>query len=139
MEYQVNRRITRCDGLIMYGRTDEAIGILWQVQGRVKQMEEELQAQFDQLLKDIELEDVYVADEVKLTDNWQRQQRAKLPPMKPIRGKRVRAIDVVCPSCNAQPGQQCHRMTKRGTGGVPIPGEYVNHNHNPRIKRAKGL
>ena len=59
----------------------------------------------------------------------------KLPPMVPVKGKRIRAIDVPCSRCGAKRGEPCTGFTSP-VGGEPT-GEPIKTYHQARHKMAK--
>jgi hypothetical protein len=60
-----------------------------------------------------------------------------LPPMKPIRGGKLKSLDVSCPTCLQRAGQQCLKMTRKGPGADPVPGSIATHIHHTRVAKAK--
>ncbi len=61
----------------------------------------------------------------------------ELPEITPPNGRKVRTIDVSCPSCGAKPGKRCMRMTTRGQHGKPIPGTTAPSFHKARVSKMK--
>lgn len=59
-----------------------------------------------------------------------------LPPAKPVDGKRLKSIDVPCPTCKAKPGKKCFRLTSRGPHGVPTD-ELLPGYHSSRSAKMK--
>jgi hypothetical protein len=109
--------IEKAMNLIVAGQTDAALGVLWRLH------HEAYTDTIDQLAAN-GIHQIVTAHD-------------SLPPMKQIRGRRVRAIDVACGACGAKAGSHCFRMTSRGRNGVPTDEVQEGQFHGARYSHAK--
>jgi len=114
--------------LILDGHYDTALGVLWRLR------RESERVPMDQEMSMTEV-NASIRDSIRKIAGTD-----KLPPMRPIKTKRIPPNSVIkmkCPRCGAKPGKPCFGMTMPGRNAKVDTSKTIATFHTARTEHAK--